>query len=108
MRKRVKIVTIIICVLVTFSICFHFLYVMPIRESAIHYMKIHHDESLEILKKKYNLNEFNDTTIDDYYLASRKYDNKDVISYDEKNELLAFFDAYEDYFNFNILKNRYN
>lgn len=103
--KKIKMIGLVIVIVFVVGIAFHYLYVTPIREDAIEYANKKYDKELEVLKAEFNIEkELNDKNYKDYYLATRMLEDNDKINFDIKNEMLAFFDTYEDYFYFKQLK----
>lgn len=55
-------------------------------------------------KQENDLTDLTDSTYKDYYLATRNLEDAMKLPFDIKSRLLAFFDTYEDYFPFKILR----
>lgn len=65
------------------------------QERAMIKFKKQYAHELEILKTEFTLEDLNDTNYTEYFLAIQRYHNPDIISWEIINELLAFFDLYE-------------
>ncbi len=103
--KKIKVLGFVIAIVIVVGIAFHYLYVTPIREDAIEYANRKYEKELEVLKTDFNLEEkLNDRNYEDYYLSVRMLEDDNKITFTTQNEMLAFFDTYEDYFSFNQLK----
>ena len=83
--------------------CVRWFYIDPMREKAIEHIKEKYESSLKVLQEEFSLPDLTNDTYEKYYLATRNYMNNDRIPFTIQNELLAFFDIYEDYYSFNDL-----
>lgn len=105
-KKMKKIIVCVVCVVIIVLII-GISYVKNIRKSAMQYIKEEYSTELKNIEKNAGLKELSEDNWEDYYQFVRLQADEKVIDYQVQSNLLSFFDAYEEYSNFNILKEEY-
>lgn len=82
-------------------------YVSYIRSTAMDKFKQEFHAELKNIQKSSDLEKLSNDNWEDYYYFVRVLSDEKIIGFQEQNEMLAFFDGYEEYSNFNILKENY-
>ncbi len=106
MKKNIKMIGITLVSLLLLVVCVHLFYIKPIRENALQEFKKLYEDDLEVMQQDYNLPDLNNSTYEEYYIATQNSELKyiDEDREEERANMLTFFDIYEDYFNFKGLK----
>lgn len=107
MNKKKKTIIISVIAFVACAFIIGHAYVSYIRSTAMDNFKQEFSVELKNIQKNSKLKELNDDNWEDYYNFVRVIVDEKIVGFQEQNEMLGFFDAYEEYSNFDILKEDY-
>lgn len=96
----ISVIVVIVCVLIA-----GYAYVSNIRSTALSSFKKEYQTELKNIENNSELEELTNDNWGGYYEFLINQGNTErVVKFKEQNEMLGFFDAYEEFLNFNLLK----
>lgn len=96
----ISVIVVIVCVLIA-----GYAYIYNIRKTALSSFKKEYQTELKNIENNSELEELTNDNWGEYYgFLMEQGDTERVVKFKEQNEMLGFFDAYEEYSNFNLLK----